>query len=86
MMREKQDYQKLIVELKAVIEQILTGQTQMQEDITAIKENLFDPDNGLYARVAKNTSFRQTASKWLWLLTGGLAAALLNGYISKLFN
>jgi hypothetical protein len=84
--REKQEQHKLIAEVKVIIEQVLAGQTRMQEDIKVIKENLFDPDIGLYSRVAKNTGFRLTATKWLWLLSAGVIAALVNEYISKLFQ
>ena len=82
-MRDKQpqDYIGSVTELKLITEKILEGQTKMQKDIHEIKMSLFDPDNGLYARVYKNTGFRLTAGKWLWVLTTGLIMTLLHGFI-----
>jgi len=82
-MRDKQpqDYIGSVTELKLITEKILEGQTKMQKDIHEIKMSLFDPDTGLYVRVYKNTGFRLTASKWLWVLTTGLIMTLLHGFI-----
>lgn len=83
MMRDKQlqDHPDSVMELKLITEKILEGQIKIQKDIHEIKMSLFDPDNGLYARVYKNTGFRLTAGKWLWILTTGLMMTLLHGFL-----
>ena len=75
--REQQEHTDSVMELKLITEKILEGQTKMQHDIHEIKMSLFDPDNGLYARVSRNSSFRIAASKWLWVLTTGLLITLV---------
>lgn len=65
-----------INELKLNTEKILESQHRILRDISEIKRSLFDPDEGLYARVGLNTQFRLSAGKWLWILTTGLTLAL----------
>jgi hypothetical protein len=36
----------------------------MTQDIKFIKENLFNPHEGLWAETKLNTQFRQSTSKW----------------------
>jgi len=50
------------------LEHIKEGQTAIFNKL----EIIFDQDNGLFAREAKNTRFRKVASKWLGLI-GALA-------------
>ncbi|MCH7782812.1 hypothetical protein IID62_07055 [candidate division KSB1 bacterium] len=77
---------KTITEIKEITEKILEGQTNLQHDIHEIKMNLFDPDNGLYSRVGKNTGFRIAAGKWLWILTTGLFLTIIQGFIRYVFK
>ena len=52
----------------------------LHKDIREIKTQLLDPDNGAIARVNRNTEFRQSASKALWIVYAALV-----GIIVKLF-
>ena len=36
----------------------------IHEDIKFIKENLFNPETGLWAETKQNTQFRESTSKW----------------------
>ena len=36
----------------------------IHEDIKFIKENLFNPETGLWAETKQNTQFRKSTSKW----------------------
>ena len=38
----------------------------MKQDLREIKKKLLDPDDGAFARVNRNTSFRKGAQKTLW--------------------
>ncbi|MFC1554638.1 hypothetical protein ACFL7D_08395 [candidate division KSB1 bacterium] len=74
-------YEKAVTELKINTEKILQGQADMQKDIIAIRKDLFDPDNGVYARINRNTAFRKTSSRWMWILTSGFLASLIHGTV-----
>jgi len=67
-----------VLEMKIVMEKILEAHVEMRRDIKEIKTNLFNPDEGLYARVYRNTEFRTAASKWLWVLTTGITVTMLH--------
>ncbi|MFC1730544.1 hypothetical protein ACFL6I_09420 [candidate division KSB1 bacterium] len=73
---EKQS--ETVLELKLLSEKILETQVHIQHEIGELKASLFNPDEGLYARVCRNTQFRMTASRWLWILTTGLTFTVLN--------
>lgn len=43
-------------------------QEEMSEDIAKIKEAVYNPDEGLYARLRELESWKQTSSKMIWTL------------------
>ena len=52
----------------------------MMENVGKIKEAVYNPDEGLYARIRALESWRDTSSKVIWTLftaVVGLASALL---------
>lgn len=49
---------------------------EIKDDVRFIKTKLLDPDNGVTARVNKNTSFRKSTTKVLWSLWIALAGVL----------
>ena len=60
------------------IEGIRTCQSRMSEDIGKIKEAVYNPDEGLYARLRNLEQWKETSSKITWVvLTSivGLATA-----------
>ena len=44
-----------------------SAHTKTSADLKFIKENLFNPNEGLWAESKKNTSFRENTSKALWV-------------------
>jgi len=62
------------------IEAVKENQERMCLDITKIKEAVYNPDDGLYARLRALEEQNKTYSKFLWLILtmgiGGLAAAI----------
>ena len=82
-----EEHTKTLVEIKGHIQDILDGiegikekQIALAEDITRIKEAVYHPDVGLYARLRELDariktleSYRTSTNKMLWLL---IAAAL----------
>lgn len=63
-------HQDKIIEKLDEVEKNLGGKIQKIED------RLFEPDNGLYARVRQNTNFRKTTKRWLSMITVGFVGAI----------
>ena len=49
---------------------------KMDQKLDMLTEHLLNPDNGVTARVNKNTSARKVLVKAIWVLYGIVAAAL----------
>ena len=58
-----QDVKDLNVVLER-LEQHETRTKEMRDDIKFIKENLFNPHEGLWAESRMNTQFRLNTTKW----------------------
>ena len=50
------------------IEIVKEKQEEMAEDIAKIKEAVYNPDSGIYARIRDLESFKGQVSKVLWIL------------------
>lgn len=71
-MSENQDH---VLELTSKIDKVCNGidvlqgkQEEMSEDIAKIKEAVYNPDQGLYARLRELESWKQTSSRMIWTL------------------
>jgi hypothetical protein len=53
------------------MEQADKDRTLMHQDIKFIKENLFNPHEGLWAEAKKNTQFRKDTTKWRGVIGAG---------------
>ena len=49
-------------------------------DIKFIKENLFNPETGLWAETKQNTAFRKNTTMWRGIIGGGVIAALVESF------
>ena len=47
------------------------------ESLRFIKENLFNPSEGLWAETKKNTEFRKTSQKWRGVIGSGFIALMI---------
>ena len=47
-------------------------------DIKFIKENLFNPETGLWAETKLNTQHRQQTTKWRTIVGGGVIALMID--------
>ena len=47
-------------------------------DIKFIKENLFNPETGLWAETKLNTQHRQNTTKWRTIVGGGVIALMID--------
>ena len=53
---------------------------QIHTDIKFIKENLFNPETGLWAETKQNTAFRKNTTMWRGIIGGGVIAALVESF------
>ena len=62
------------------IETVKERQEEMAADISQIKEAVYNPDQGLYARLRELESWKDTSSRLIWLIITtvvGLGAATI---------
>ena len=50
------------------------------ESLRFIKENLFNPHEGLWAETKQNTAFRKNTTMWRGIIGGGVIAALVESF------
>ena len=79
-----------IMQLDAKIDRVCSGidvmkdkQDQMADDISKIKEAVYNPDEGIYARIRELESWKATSSRIIWIimssvLTLGVAFVMKN--------
>ena len=49
--------------------EVMSGkQEQMSDDIAKIKEAVYNPDQGLYARIRELETWKRTSSRMIWTL------------------
>jgi hypothetical protein len=49
----------------------------LRQDIKFVKENLFNPHEGLWAESRQNTQFRESTSKWRGVIGTGFVALFI---------
>jgi hypothetical protein len=67
------------------MEQADKDRTLMHQDIKFIKENLFNPHEGLWAESKKNTKFRKDTTKWRSVMGAGFVGLFVK-HIWDLFK
>ena len=82
----EQDY---IFELQSKLDKVANGieimsdkQEQMSQDIAKIKEAVYNPDQGLYARIRELETWKRTSSRMIWTLFTTLIG-LIGAFILK---
>ena len=70
--------------LTETIESIRFAQTDMYEKVTNIEKAIYNPDEGLYARLKEQESepedlkeFKANITKFLWIITSGMTGILI---------
>ena len=82
--QDKQDLELILYRLKeqdkSVVKLEKHFHSQLKEihtDISFIKENLFNPNEGLWAETKLNTQHRESTTKWRTVIGGGFIALLI---------
>ena len=67
------------------MEQADKDRTQIHTDIKFIKENLFNPHEGLWAETKLNSQFRENTTKWRGVIGVGFIGLIIDKFWS-VFN
>jgi len=68
-------------DLNVILEQMKQAdkdREQMHTDIKFIKENLFNPHEGLWAETKQNTQFRENSQKWRGVIGIGFVGLVID--------
>ena len=66
------------------IEAVKDKQDEMSEDVSKIKEAVYNPDIGIYARIRELEAWKNTSSRMIWTLftsVVGLIGAFILKYV-----
>tara|TARA_B100000427_G_C15518304_1_gene599177 strand:- start:2017 stop:2289 length:273 start_codon:yes stop_codon:yes gene_type:complete len=81
--------QDLNLEIQSKLDKLCNGmdvmqgkQEEMSEDIAKIKEAVYNPDQGLYARLRELESWKQTSSRMIWTLFTSVVG-LIGAFVLK---
>ena len=66
------------------IEIVKDKQEEMADDIAKIKEAVYNPDEGIYARIRELESFKRQVSKVLWILVTTMIGLGMHQVLSSL--
>ena len=66
------------------IELVRDKQEEVADDVTKIKDAVYDPDQGLYARIRELESWKNTSSKMIWTLFTTMIG-IISAFILKSF-
>ena len=76
------DMQSKLDKMCSGIERVGEKQEDMAEDIAKIKEAVYNPDEGLYARIRQLESWKSTSSRMIWTLFTTVVG-LISAFILK---
>ena len=89
---EQQKLTVMLVELSGKIQTVLDKQEELAENVSKIKEAVYNPDSGLYARlkeldirIIQLETWKAANSKVMWLVGGSVAGLLVKTIWTVLF-
>ena len=78
------DSKVCMLEMQSKLDKICNGmdvmqnkQEEMSQDIAKIKEAVYNPDEGLYARLRALEQWKENQSRVQWLVTSGVIMLIL---------
>ena len=77
---------QLIQELRGDIARVSEKQDEMNADIKQIKEAVYNPDSGLYARMRDLEQWKDTYSKVSWAVAATLLALITASFYNVLIG
>jgi len=89
---EQQKLTVMMVELSSKVQILLDKQDELAENINKIKEAVYNPDSGLYARLKELDiriqhieSWKATNTRLMWVVGGSVVGLLVRTAWSALF-
>jgi len=80
-----------LMELSGKLERMMDGieivkekQMEMGEDIVKIKEAVYNPDQGIYARIRELEAFKKQTAKLIWIIVTTLIGLGMHQVLSSL--
>jgi chromosome segregation ATPase len=67
-----------IIEMKNNLERMAEKQEEMHNDVKKINEAIYNPDQGIYARLRAIETWKDSMSKVIWTIGTGFVALVLN--------
>ena len=75
-----------IMDLKGQIERMAERQDEMLEDVKKIKEAVYNPDSGLYARLRALEQWKESQSKVQWMIVTSIIGLMIATIYKALFS
>ena len=82
---EIQDLKHAVVELSHQIQRMNDKQDTMIADVRQIKEAIYNPERGLYARVRDLEQFNEGMAKFIWTVGLAVTGLVIQAIYSNLF-
>tara|TARA_R110002110_G_C12980548_1_gene673601 strand:+ start:169 stop:429 length:261 start_codon:yes stop_codon:yes gene_type:complete len=82
---EHQDLKDAIVDLAHQIQRMADKQDEMIEDVKKIKEAIYNPEQGLYARVRDLEQWQQGLAKFVWTVGIAVTGLIIQAIYTNLF-
>ena len=82
---QHRELREIILELKNDIERMAERQTEMNENLKKIKDAVYNPDDGLYARIKALESWRDSTQRVVWVVSTTVIG-LVTATIYRLFT
>jgi hypothetical protein len=89
---EDEDIKINIVELNGKLTRMMDGidtvkekQELMADDISKIKEAVYDPDQGIYARLRELESWKTSQSRLMWVILTSVVGIATAAFMSSVF-
>jgi uncharacterized coiled-coil DUF342 family protein len=67
-----------IIEMKNNLERMAEKQEEMHEDVKKINEAIYNPEEGIYARLKAIETWKESISKVIWTIATGFIVLILN--------
>ena len=78
--QNSQNLAVIITELNSKIEMLIEKQAEVADNVAKIKEAIYNPDQGLYARLRELEAWKQTHSRLQWLIVTSLVVLATNAF------
>lgn len=82
---EIQDLKDAVVELTHQIQRMSDKQDTMIADVRQIKEAIYNPEQGLYARVRDLEQWQEGMAKFIWTVGLAVTGLIVQAIYSNLF-